>query len=949
VVCRASWLDSATDTPAIASGDSLARSFDPEYGSGVLLGRQAERARIEGLLDDARKGRGGALVIRGEPGIGKTSLLRYALDLAEAMTVVRAVGVESEAGLEYSALVEVCRPLLTGLEGLPDHQAENLRAALGLSGEHPGDRFAVGAAMLGLLALVAESRPLLVIVDDGQWIDTASADALAFAARRIHADAVAVLVATRSGSRAFSGGFDELVIEGLDEESSSRLLGQVAGSSVPPEVAARLWSATGGNPLALVELPRVLNVDQLAGAAEIEEPVPVGAGVQESYSRSVEHLPEATQGALVVLAVSSSGNLELVAAVLAGLGGVEALEPAEDAGLLELRADAYVFRHPLVRSAVVQAAAPSARREAHRMVAEALAARGDQDGSAWHLAAASLGPDDAVADALAATAARSRDRGGHEAAAKAYEQAARLTRDTALRCDRLAHAAEAAWNAGDSEQANALADEVLAATDDAGLRARLLRLRGRMELQTGSSSEARQLFLESASLFGPDETEETVNTLGLSIFACHFEGRIEESVELSRRARELAPHDGSTPDLHADYLLGRSLLLAGKPEAGAPQLERVLAGLLDSGNLSRLELTRASTLSTVLERGREATEQVREATRLGREAGPMALVYCLNLTGELCARHGLWAEAVAAATEGLALARELDQGNIVAHFLLSLARVEAGRGNEAACRASATEAQELLVPAGMALPALHVSCSLGLLDLGLGRLEEAVATLDRASRQVGEMGLCDRDVMPEPDLVEGLVALGRREDAVRALDGWLERGAEDGTLLGAALVTWSRGLVAPDDAFEAPLREALELHDRTGDPFARARTRLSLGERLRRSGRRVDARPELRAALEVFQELAAEPWIRRTRRELRATGEKLGRRAARTGDELTAQELQVALQVAEGKTNREAGAVLFLSPKTVEFHLARVYRKLEISSRAELVRRFALTPVAVES
>jgi DNA-binding CsgD family transcriptional regulator len=903
----------------------------------VLLGRQAERARIECLLDDARGGRGGALVIRGEPGIGKTSLLRYALDLAEAMTVVRAVGVESEAELEYSGLTEIVRPLVSAFDGLPGHQAETLRGALGVSPSRPGDRFTVGAALLGLLSLVAETSPVLVVVDDAQWVDAASVDALSFAARRIAADPVAVLVGVREESRAFADAFAELTLEGLDADSAALLLRRTSDGAVPPEVAARLWEATGGNPLGLVELPRFLTPAQLEGDEGIAEPLPVGAGIQGAYAASIGRLPEATRSALVVLAVSSSGEGTAIAAALAEDGGIEALEPAEDAGLVELRAEGYVFGHPLVRSAVVQSAAPSARRRAHRKLAAALAGH-DQERRAWHLAAAAVGRNEEAAEALAATAARARERGGHEAATDGFERAARLTPSYELRVERLADAAEEAWSIGDTSRTSALVDEVCT-SDDVRIRARVGRLQGRMELQGGSSSHARDLLLESAARLEEIDVTEAVTTLGLAIFACHFAGRIEDAVEIGRKARGLAPRDGSRSDLDAEYLLGRALLVAGYPDEGSTLLERVLETLLAADDVPRSALMRTAIALGVLERGDEAAVRATEAVRRAREEGPMVLTYGLHLTTELAARHGRWSAALAAADEGLALAHELGQPTVAAHFLVGRARVEAGRGHEQACRAAAKEALDVLGPAGMALPSEHVACSLGLLDLGLGRLEDAAAHLRESARRVAEMGLHDRDVLPDPDLVEALVGLGRPSDATRALDAWLGRGGAGGTRLGAALAARCRGLLAGDDVFEDDFRTALELHELADEPFAVARTRLCLGERLRRAGRRIDARSELRAALETFDRLEAEPWITRARRELRATGEKVGRRAARTGDELTAQELQVALLVAEGKTNREVGAALFLSPKTVEFHLARVYRKLDLTSRAELIRR----------
>lgn len=909
----------------------------------MLLGRKTERARIERLLNEARQGRGGALLIRGEPGIGKTSLLDYAIDLAEAMTVVRAVGVESEAELEYSGLVEICRPLASGLGGLPDHQAETLRGALGLSSARPGDRFAVGAATLSLLALAAEGRPLLVVVDDAQWIDAASADALAFAARRLAVDAVAFLVAIRDDATAFGDGFDELALGGLDAESATRLLGSVSSVAVPSRVAARLFEATNGNPLGLSELPRVLTPEQLSGESRIQEPLPVGSGVERSYSTSVALLPDKTQHALVALAVSTSGDVDLLANALRPSGGVKVLEPAEDAGLLDIQDDRFVFRHPLVRSAVVQAAPPSVRRQAHRALADALQRPEDDERRAWHLAAAAVGPDPDAAEALAAAAKRARDRGGFEAASEAFERSARLTEDAAPRFGRLADAADAAWSGGDSVRAGALIDELLSTDTDPRLRARLVQLRGRIELQAGTPARARDLFIDAAELVEDLDPSAAAASFILAVAACHHGGMTGEGLLLAERTRKVAPRDGGHADLQADYMLGRALRLAGRAEDGAAVLEPVLDRLLEAENPGLVDVTRASLAAASLERDRVSREQAGRATRLARTEGPMMLAQTLTLLSETCVRQGEWQRAVAAANEGLALARDLGQPNVAAYFLQSLVRVEGGRGNEAACRAHAEEAMPLIRASGVATPALLVSCSLGMLELVLGRLDGAVAILEESSRTAVSNGVFGRDILPDLDLVEALARLGRIRDARRVFDAWTERDGFEGSRYVGALAARCRGLLGGDDALDAEFEEALCLHDDSVNPFGEARTRLCYGERLRRAGRRVDARVQLRAALDGFERLEATAWIKRTRRELRATGEKLGRRAASSGDELTPQELQVALQVAEGKTNKDVGAALFLSPKTVEFHLARVYRKLDISSRAELIRRFAKT------
>jgi DNA-binding CsgD family transcriptional regulator len=908
----------------------------------VLLGRTTERARVERLLDDARQGRGGALLIRGEPGIGKTALLRYAIDLAEALTIVRATGVESETELEYSGLVELCQPILSGLDGLPEHQADALRGALGLSAARAGDRFMVGAATIGLLSLVAESRPLLVVVDDAQWLDAASADALTFAARRLAADPVAFLVGVRDGSPAFASVFDELELSGLDADTAGRLVERAAGAAVPDEVAARLYDATQGNPLALVELPRVLSAEQLAGQAVIHDPVPVGARVEQAYTGAIETCSQETRRALLALALSASGDVALIARALGSAG---ALEPAEDAGLVVHDGTRFVFHHPLVRSAVVQAAAPSSLREAHRSLADGLAAQGNEEEAAWHRAAAAVGHDEDAAAGLAAAAAKARVRGGFESASAAFERAARLTQDEALATGWLGDAAESSWSAGTTERATALVREALTTARHARARGRLMQLRGRIELQTATAEEARDTFVEGASLLEEHDPAGAAGILGLAVAACHHGGMMGDGLALAERARSLVPCDGGPADEQAAYVLGRALRLAGRAEDGSRILGGVLATMLGRSDAPLATATRASIAAASLERDAEARQLAGLATRLARVEGPMMLAQTLTLLAWTCMRQGEWERAVAAATEGLTLADELGQANLASFFLTTMVCVEAARGNEATCRAYAERARPLIEASGVVNQDVLVRSSLGLLELGLDRLDAAFPLLDAAARTITAKGIFGRDYVPEFDLTEALARSGKTEAARACLDARVARGGFGESAAFGALVARTRGLVAPGDAFETHFVQALVLHAQCVDPFGEARTRLCYGERLRRARRRVDARVELRAALETFERLDAPAWITRTRRELRATGEKLGRRTAASGDALTPQELQVALQVAEGKTNKEVGAALFLSPKTVEFHLARVYRKLDLSSRGELIRRFAAEEV----
>jgi DNA-binding CsgD family transcriptional regulator len=500
-------------------------------------------------------------------------------------------------------------------------------------------------------------------------------------------------------------------------------------------------------------------------------------------------------------------------------------------------------------------------------------------------------------------------------------------------------AANAAWSGGDTLRARDLVAEVLAARPPEAVRTQALQLAARMELLEGRMSRARALYRESAALAGPSDPLTTIRALGFVVYACMNEGRIAEAVETGRNALALAHSSGDAAlMLQSEYLLGRSLLLAGETDEGGRLLFDVV-DRIEAGEPGRLEVTRVAVALVVLGQPERAIDRALRAVELARQEGPMVLVQALAVQTAIAVRAGEWRTAVAACAEGLELARQLGQENPASSVLNDLAFVQAVRGEEESCRDTAAAALEGFERSGAAAERERLRCTLGLLELGRDRLAEAITHLEEASDAVDAMGLCDRDVSPEPDLVEALVRAGSGDEGPRYLERWLDRGAA-GTFWGPPLAARCSGLLGDGDSFEAAFEQALVAHEALRDPFQLARTQLAYGQRLRREGRRVDSREQLRRALETFEHLEAEPWAERTRQELRASGAKL-RRAAEPGDELTPQELQIALQVAEGKANKEVAAAMFLSTKTVEFHLSRIYRKLGLASRSELVRRYA--------
>jgi DNA-binding CsgD family transcriptional regulator len=908
----------------------------------VLIGRESECARIDEALERARLGRRAALLIRGEAGIGKTSLLEYAVERAADSTVVRATGIESESEIEFSGLLEVTRPLLGLLDELPERQTAALRGVLGLDRTAVQDPFTVGAGTLSLLSVAAENRPLLLVVDDAQWLDRASADAVRFAARRLDADRVCLLIAVRSDELRSDewAGFDELRLGGLSLADARELVPGATRLTVADDVLARIHESTQGNPLALLELPQLLDTEQLTGAAPIAEPLPASESVRAAFARRADRLPAGARQALGVVAVASSPELAPIASALDRLGvGAAALEPAEDAGLVSIAAGEVRFRHPLVRAAIHETSPASERRAAHRALAAAYEELGDPDRSARHLAAGTLGPDEAAAGAVAAAAERSRERSAHQAASEAFELAARLTPAGPARWAYLTDAAEAAWEAGAHARAEELAAAAQAATDELRLRGRLLLLRGRLELQAGTLARARDAFLEAGRAFEGVDLTKTVIATDLGIWMCHFDGESDRALELAGALKE---HVRGEPDLepYVEYVLGRSLVRAGRMAEGSPLLEHAVASLLASPEATRVQLVRAATMLGLLERFRESLEIIERVTTQAREDGPTALAYALAQSSHFRGLSGDWQRAAADAEEGAALAQALELKNLEADCIANLVRLEARRGDEVRSREHVAAVGPVLSAAGMVSTTLQIECSLGLLELALDRLDDAVVRLGSAAEEIARRGFAERDLTPEPDLVEALVRAGRDAEAAEALERWAA--APRAALPWAPqLVERCRGLLASEDDVDGHMLEALRLHADTDEPFARARTLLCYGERLRRSGRRREARERIREAERLFDTLGARPWSDRARRELRASGERLRRREVAESEELTPQELQIALQVAEGKTNKEVGAALFLSHKTVEFHLSRIYRKLDLSSRAELIRRFA--------
>lgn len=904
-----------------------------------LIGREAETARIANLLAEAQIGRSRALVVQGEAGIGKSSLLRYAVAQAGAMIVLRARGVESESELAFAALGDLFRPVLDHLIQLPEPQAAALAGALGLTPPVPGDRFTICAGTLNLLAAVAEVAPVLAVVDDAQWLDSSSTEALLFAARRLESEGVALLLAVREGEAgAFStSGLDHLVLTGLRHEHARELLSSRLQHEPAPEVAERLVRGTHGNPLALVEIPALLTEGQLAGSEPMEEPLPATPAVERAFLRQIEALDQDARGALLVAAASESDRLDVIERALAVLGlDPEALEPAEKTGLISVEGDVLEFRHPLLRAAVYHSATGGARRQAHDALAKTAAGeRTDQ--RAWHLAAAAAELDEDVASALEQAALEARERGGHAEAALTLERASQLTADEGEQARLLFEAADDTRIAGRAGRALELLERALVTTREPRARAGIQHLRGAVEMWSGAPRDAHELLVEEASRVGELNPGKAARMLTDASWACLMAGDIRTGLETAERAQSPAEKASSATQIHAAGVLGVALLLAGRTGEAFPLLER-FQPLLESTDFGRVRqlVTPAQVLTWIEEYdlARRLFTQMIDAAR--RQSALGYLPYPLAGLSELDFRTGNWAAASAGAAEAIRIAEETGQHVSHAFSLVCLARVEAGQGREEDCRAHVIRAGEI-APVEIGAIVAYAMSTLGFLELGLGRSEDAAARLDTLARQVRKRGLEEPAVVQwAPDLIEAHIRSGSTEDAARELDVFGGQADETQRNWALAAKARCRGLLASDEEFEESFVQAIELHARTPTPFEHARTELCFGERLRRSRRRTDARKALRSALDAFERLGADPWAERARIELAASGETARRRMPSASNQLTPQELQVALVVGQGATNREAGAALFLSPKTIDAHLGRIYRKLNVRSRTDL-------------
>ncbi|MDD7968640.1 ATP-binding protein [Actinomycetospora lemnae] len=900
----------------------------------MLHGRDPERARLGALVDDARHGRGGALVVRGDPGVGKSALLDDAAAGADGLQVLRTRGIASEAPLAFAALHRLLRPVARHIPALPAPQARALRAAFGEVEGDGGDRFLVFLAALSVLAEAAEETAVLCVVDDAHWLDDESAAALLFVARRVHLERIAVLFAARDGDvRDFaSDDLPVLALAGLDDRAAGALLSEHARGPVAAPVHRQLVERTGGNPLALLELPDALTPEQLAGHDPLPDRLPRTEAVERGFLDRYRRLPDDAQSLLLVAALDDSARTTTVrrAAALLDVGD-PAFEAAERSGLLSATDGRVELRHPLVRSAVHDAATSSRRRQVHAALATVLAAEDDPDRRAWHLAAAADGPDPEAVAALDGVARRAQRTGGLEAAAAAWARAAELCPVRSER-GRLRYAgARAAWLAGRAGLARDLADTALRDLDDPASRADVARLRARVEWNTGSPDVGQRMVLLAAREVAPTDPdrarEMAMFAAALASFGVDAGVRVDPVGLVPRPAADDTPRRRCFDHL----LVGLDAIARGDGATASTELRAAFAVAEELGEDDQDLLPNLGIAALQLGDDDAAQRWHELLLSRARATGAMVMVlYSLTRLGLTEFATGRWTAAGSAASDrALQLARDTGQPGLLGLPLAVRALVAVLRDEDGADEHAA--AVEQVAACG----------PMGILDLPIRDVLHwahgvRASSPDRALRHLSRItsGLVAR--LAAVDRLEAAVHAGEADTARRWVADLAGFAATVGTPWVAAAAAHGRALLA--DAGDAgPLfEEALARHDEAGHPFDHARTALAYGEHLRRSRRRVDARTHLRRALELFDELGATRWSERARSELRASGESARRRDADVAVALTPQELQVARLVGSGTSTREVAAQLFLSPRTIDFHLRNVFAKTGVSSRAEL-------------
>jgi DNA-binding CsgD family transcriptional regulator len=910
-----------------------------------LTGRDAERRVLDRLVGAVRAGGSRALVVHGEPGVGKTALLEYLGGSAPGCRIERAAGVQSEMELAFAGLHQLCAPMLDRLEAVPVPQRDALRTAFGMSAGPAADRFLVGLAVLSLLSAVAEGRPLVCLVDDGQWLDHASRTVLAFVARRLGAESVGLVLATREPGGDLAG-LPELEVGGLGEADARALLEAALPGPIDARVRDQIVAETRGNPLALLELPRGLTAAELAGGFGLPGVVPLAGRIEASFGRRVGALPHQTRRLLLLAAADPSGDPALVWRAAARLGvGAEAAPPLAEEGLAEFGTRVR-FRHPLARSAAYRFGSAQERREAHGALAEVTDPQLDPDRRAWHRAQAAPWPDEDVAAELERSAGRALARGGLAAAAAFFRHAATLTLDPSRRAGRALAAAQAQVQAGAYDPARDLLAMAGAGPLTGSQQATVDLVRGQLAFLTSRGSDAPSLLLKAARSLEPIDAGLSRATYLDALSAAMFAGRLASPgsgvVEVARAVAAappaLAPRapDFLVDGLAAEYNDGYA--------AGTPMLRRALAtfgdGMSAEEELRWLWLASVAAMRVWDDEGWEALSA--RHVRLARKAGalselPLALTSraCMLLfAGDLTAAASLAGEAQAV--------KEATGSNLAPYGALGLAAL---RGDQAGTLALLDATKQDVTRRGEGSGITFAEWAGAVLNNGLGRYPDALAAARRATSYEADLGSM---IWPTVELIEAAARSGATGTAAGACERFAAMTDASGTDWALGLQARSRALLREGEQAERLYRESLACLGRTRMRVDLARAHLLYGEWLRRERRRGDAREQLRTAHGMLERIGAEAFAERARRELLATGERVRKRTVETSGELTAQEAQVARLARDGLSNPEIGTRLFISAHTVQYHLRKVFAKLGITSRSQLDRVLPGIPASVE-
>jgi DNA-binding CsgD family transcriptional regulator len=903
----------------------------------VLIGRSAERVRIDGVLAEARAGSRRILVVQGEAGVGKTALLDYARERGRGMRQLRLTGVESEAELAFAGLTELLLPLMDQLDALPAVQADALRCALAIHAE-PVNPLAVRVGLLNLLAFVAEATPLLIAVDDAQWVDDSSMAAITFAVRRLEAEPIALLVATRREEVVSVRPGDDVYIalRGLPEAEARQLLAARFGHSGPG--TDPLLAVAGGNPLALLELPDDLEPGDGAAPDGLGPP-PVGPRVHEAFHDRVDRLPAACRLALGAVAADGTATVGEVQRMLHELGfESDVLLPAELDGLLTVDTERVTLRHPLLRSVAYHGLPGPDRRRVHAAFAATLLHPAHVERRTWHRAAAAVGPDDDIAAALDELALAAERRCALSTASRCFARAASLSADDDARARRFHAAAVAREAAGHWQLALDLLDQAMAYAYDPALRSDVAASIGKLEIYRSGPEKGALVLIEAAESIEADDPERATRLYAYASSAAIFAADATRAIELAERAVATSARTGGMNMFSGAIARAYAGLLAGDPSV-RPVLEALdgwASGLMESDLVDAEHVFSIVVLAAfVLESWDRAQElldmMLRHATDTGRT---FLLAFVLMIRSEIELRRGRWSAAYATVTNDVWDTMDLPGIGPWLHAVQ--ARIEAGLGLADEAERHAIAALTAAVDTGTHAVASWARASLGFLDLGRGRPERAVEHLEAVALRLEQGAFLEPGVLWwAADLVEAHWRSGDADAARRRLDMLQAQADTTGRAWANATAARGAGLLATTAAdMEAAFADALDWHDHLDAPFERARTLLCLGER--RLGLGLDgAHGPVREALSTFEQLGAEPWIAQARALLGA------RPAPSIPVRLTRAERQVAVVVGRGATNREAAAELFLSTRTIDFHLRNIYKKLQIRSRTELAVHMA--------